>query len=367
MHGGDSFGMMSFSCLFRLFRLFRKVPGSILVFSILFCAACAPNSSNILMPIGDIRPPSIIDARQRSPEAFEIVFDEEVKPLQKSFSFSPDTTSALPSSLGDTLTVSLSPPVQAGGECVLSGEAQDVAGNTTRFLFSFVGYNDNPATLSLNEIQTGKNAAASNLHRDYMEFLVDEGGNLGGIQIQWASTIKIMSYTFPPSEVVKGSIVVLHCAPEAIQAEKDEADLDISLSGGVDASPGGRDFWTSAGGLPDETGLVLVRLREGDQPVDGIFFGAVDKTGVIESEKLVGLLNEMRNAEIWPSSIPPRWEEGFLWKSTASRPLHRKIGGVEGTDRWYVGESGSQSPGIQAPGIVAIGTKNSKNAKSQRH
>lgn len=357
-----SFRGEEFACLVRVFA---KALWPIEFFMMFFCA-CAPNPSDILMPIGDIRPPSIIDARQKSPEAFEIVFNEEVKPIQKSFSFNPATTAVSPNSSGDTLTVSLSPAVQAGGECLLSGEAQDAAGNTTRFLFSFVGYNDDPATLRLNEIQTGKNTASSNLHRDYMEFIVEKGGNLGGIQVQWANTIKIMSSTFPPSEAAKGSIVVLHCAPEGIPAEKDEMGSDLSLSGGIDSSPGGRDFWTSSGGIPDGTGIILLRLREGDPPVDGIFFGSADKTGAIDSEKLVGLLEEMRNEGIWPSSLPPQWEEGFLWKSTASRPLHRKYGNNVGAEQWYVGESGSQSPGIQAPGLAAVGAKSSKKAKSQR-
>lgn len=248
-----SFCVENFSCLVRVFA---KALWPIEFFMIFFCA-CAPNPSAILMPIGDIRPPSIIDARQKSPDAFEILFNEEVKPIQKSFSFNPATTAISSSSSGDTLTVSLSPAVQAGGECLLSGEAQDAAGNTTRFLFSFVGYNDDPAILRLNEIQTGKNTASSNLHRDYMEFIVEKGGNLGGIQVQWASTIKIMSSTFPPSEAAKGSIVVLHCAPEGISAEKDEVGADLSLSGGIDSSPGGRDFWTSSGGIPD---LSLIHI-----------------------------------------------------------------------------------------------------------
>ena len=338
----------------------------ILRFAVLFCS-CSPSPSDILLPVGDIRPPSIIDARQKSPEAFEIVFDEEVKPVQKSFSFNPVTTAVFPSSSGPTLTVSLSPPVQAGGDCVLSGEAQDAAGNTTRFLFSFVGYNENPAFLRLNEIQTGKNTASSNLHRDYIEFLVEKGGNLGGIQVQWANTIKLMSCTFPSSEVVEGSIVVLHCAPESIPIEKDEVGSDLSLSGGIDASSGGRDFWSLSGGLPDGTGVILLRPREGDPPFDGLFYGSADRTGAVESEKLAGLLDEMRIEGIWPSSSPPLWEEGFLWKSTASRPLHRIPGNSGGAGQWYVGDSGSQSPGLQGPGSPAAGAKSGKKAKSRSY
>ena len=319
------------------------------------------------MPVGDIQPPSIVDARQKSPGAFEIVFDEAVKPLRNSFSFTPVVTAALPSSSGCTLTVTLSPPVEAGGDCLLSGEAQDTAGNTTRFLFSFVGYNDNPALLRLNEVQTGKNSASSNQHRDYMEFIAEKGGNLGGIHVQWASAVKLMSWTFPSCEAAKDSIIVLHCAPESIPEEKNEVGSDLSLSGGVDASSGGRDFWTVSGGIPDETGLILLRPREGDPPADGIFFGSTDKAGVVEAEKLVDLLDEMRSEGCWPTSSPPQWEEGFLWKSTASRPLHRRPGGGNGAEGWYVGEPGSHSPGKPAPEPTSTGAKSSGKGRSKRY
>ena len=335
-------------------------------FSALFCA-CSQNPPDILTPVGDIRPPSIVGARQKTPGIFEIVFDEAVKPIPNSFSFSPAATTALPSSAGCALTVTLSPPVEAGGDCLLSGEAQDTAGNTTRFLFSFVGYNEDPAFLRLNEVQTGKNTASSNQHRDYMEFIVEKSGNLGGIHIQWASAVKLMSWTFPSCEAAKGSIIVLHCAPENIPEEKDEVGPDLSLSGGVDASSGGRDFWTVSGGIPDETGLILLRPREGDPPVDGIFFGSVEKTGSVEAEKIVGLLDEARSEGCWPTSSPPQWEEGFLWKSTASRPLHRRPGDAKGAERWYVGEPGSHSPGKLAPEPTPIGAKSGGKGRSKRH
>ena len=328
--------------------------------------ACSQNPADILTPVGDIRPPSVVDARQKSPGIFEIVFDETVKPLRNSFSFSPAATSALPSSSGSTLTVTLSPPVEAGGDCLLSGEAQDAAGNTTRFLFSFVGYNETPAFLRLNEIQTGKNSAASNQHRDYMEFVVEKGGNLGGIHVQWASAVKRMSWTFPSCEVAKDSVIVLHCAPEGLPEEKNEAGPDLSLSGGVDASSGGRDFWNVSGGIPDETGLILLRPREEDPPVDGIFFCSADKTGVVEAEKLVDLLGEMGKEGWWPISSPPQWEEGFVWSSTPSRPLHRKPGAAKGAEGWYVGEPGSHSPGNPTPGSTPAGAKNGGKGRSRR-
>ncbi len=85
----------------------------------IFCAiaalfACSPDPSDILLPAGDIRPPSIIDAGQNSPEAFKILFDENIEPVEKSFVFEPATAAATPRSEGRVLTISFQPPLRRG-------------------------------------------------------------------------------------------------------------------------------------------------------------------------------------------------------------------------------------------------------------
>ncbi|MHB9152110.1 MAG: hypothetical protein ACYC2S_05635 [Spirochaetales bacterium] len=326
-------------------------------------SACSPNPSDILLPAGDIKPPSILKAGQESPEAFKILFDETVRPVEKSFAFEPPAASATPHSEGSELTISFQPALEAGVEYSLSGEARDESGNTTRFLLSFVGYNDHPAELIINEVQTGKNSSASNPHRDYIEFLARKSGNIGGIHVSWASTQKLVAFTFPPCEVAANSLIVLHAAPEAIPEEMNETGIDLSASGGVDSSVGGRDFWTDAGGIPDETGAIMVRTREGDPPIDGIFFVSLSKTGEVDSAKIAALLDELSLAGFWPCLSPPRWEDGFAWKSSPARPLHRKREAESGPDQWYVGEAGSQSPGSLMPGFGSSRTKKASAAK----
>ena len=343
-------------------RLALALPGGI------FCAialliACSPDPSDILLPAGDIKPPSIIDAGQNSPEAFKILFDEKIQPVEKSFVFEPATAAATPHSEGSILTILFQPAVEAGVECSLSGEARDESGNTTRFLFSFVGYNDHPAVLSINEVQTGKNSSASNPHRDYIEFLACKGGNIGGIHVTWVSSQKAMFFTFPPCEVAANSLIVLHAAPESIPEELNETGQDLSVSGGVDSSAAGRDFWTAAGGIPDETGAIMVRTREGDPPVDGLFFASLSKTGEVDSTKLSAILDELGGQGLWPCSSPPRWEDGLLWKSSTARPLHRKSEAEVGPDQWFVGEAGSQSPGSAEPGVNPSRAKKPSTAK----
>jgi hypothetical protein len=321
----------------------------VLVFTVL--AACAPNAADILMPAGDIRPPIVLEAGQRSPGTFEVLFDEDISPVGERFAFDPGGVAATPRADGASLEVVLEPPVGAGIPCSLCGEAKDASGNVTRFLFSFVGYNERPASLRINEVQTGKNSSASNPHRDYIEFLAEEGGDLGGVFVQWASSAKLATYAFPPCEVVKGAVIVLHCAPEGLAEEIDETGANLGASGGIDASASGRDFWTQAGGIPDETGIIVVRGREADPPGDGLFYAASTKTGAIDSTRLLGAFSELSDAGLWAGSSPPAWEDGFAWKSSSSRPLHRLGGAEEGKEGWYVGESGTQSPGLAGAGM----------------
>lgn len=320
---------------------------------LVFCAlaACSPNAGDILMPAGDIRPPAILEAGQRSPGTFEVLFDEDISPVGARFAFEPGGVVATPRAEGASLEVSLAPPVGAGIPCSLSGEAKDASGNVTRFLFTFVGYNERPAKLRLNEVQTGKNSSASNPHRDYIEFLAEEGGDLGGVFVQWSSTAKLAAYSFPPCEVAKGAVIVLHCAPEGLPSEIDETGANLGASGGIDSSGSGRDFWTQAGGLPDETGIIAVRGREADTPGDGLFYAASTKTGVVDSARLLAALAELSDAGLWAASSPPAWEDGFAWKSSSSRPLHRMDGEAAGKEGWYVGESGTQSPGLVSAGV----------------
>jgi hypothetical protein len=314
-------------------------------------AACSPNAADILMPAGDIRPPAILEAGQRSPGTFEVLFDEDVSPVGERFAFDPGGVAATPRSDGAALHISLEPPVGAGIPCSLCGEAKDASGNVTRFLFSFVGYNERPAKLRINEVQTGKNSSASNPHRDYVEFLAEEGGDLGGVFVQWISSTKLAAYAFPPCEVVKGAVIVLHCAPEGLAEENDETGANLGASGGIDANASGRDFWTQAGGIPDETGIIAVRGREADPPSDGLFYVASAKTGAIDSARLLNAFTELSAAGLWAGSSPPAWEDGFAWKSSSSRPLHRLGGAEEGREGWYVGESGTQSPGHAGAGV----------------
>jgi hypothetical protein len=319
----------------------------------------------LFLPIGDIRPPSVLDAGQTDVHNYSILFDEEILPVTASFAFSPAGITATPSAEGPLLRVVLDPEAEPGRACRLFGEVKDPAGNSTRFLFDFVGYNPVPARLRLNEVQPGKNTSASNFHRDYIELLVQEEGNLGGIQLQWTSTVKLASYTFPPCYVTAGELIVLHCAPEGLPQEKDECEDDRGLSEGVDANSQGRDFWASGGGIPDATGVIVLRNRSSGPAEDGLFFADQEKSGEVDSSKISSLLGELASSYIWECSTPALWEDALRWKNSSSKPLHRFSVATKGKEAWYIGESGSQSPGSLEP--RALAAKSGRKPGEQGH
>lgn len=314
-------------------------------------AGCsAPGNDQVFLPIGDVRPPVLVAVNQVDSGLLELDFNEDVAMVADSFVFQPKGVQMNPAVEGNRIQVAFSPRLDPGTACTLSGEAEDRAGNRLKFLISFAGYNEHPAKLRLNEVQPGKNSSVSNPHRDYIEFFVLENGNLGGVTVEWASSVKSYRYQFPAADVRAGECVVLHCAPEGIPAERDETGPDCGLSGGIDASLSGRDFWTSAGGLPDSTGVIAVRTREKDPVCDGLFYADTDKAGALESKAFGGLPRLLADANIWPSSgAEPAWEDAFIWKSSTSRPLQRIEGAESGKSAWCVGEAGSQSPGEKAP------------------
>lgn len=306
-------------------------------------ACSAPALENVVL--GDIRPPVVKDAKLSSDGEFRIVFDEPVSVRGDAFSVSPGSIVAWAESEGEVVAVRFETPPSPGENVALGGSVQDLVGNSTRIQAQFKGYNDRPAGLVLSELQTAKNTSKRAPHRDYIEFYVAAAGNLGGMSVQWANTVKRMRYDFPPCEVKAGEVVVVHCAPESIAAEVDETGADLTRSGGIDASDAGRDFWAGAGGLPDASGAVAVYARDGEAPIDGLFYAESEKSGGMDSSKLSELAQELADAGLWQLGVPPSWDGALHWKPSTSRPLVRMALEMGGAAAWGVGESSGQSPG----------------------
>lgn len=310
----------------------------------LVLSGCLVEEAPLVLPRADFAPPLLLDAGPTGKACFLLRFDEEARPVEGSFLIEPGGARPGVEAEGNELRVLPEEGFAPGSDYRVSGEVEDERGNRTRFFLDFVGWNENPARLALSELQPAKNSSKSAPHRDYVELLVLEAGNLGGMELAWASGAKLSVYRFPGVEAAKGEVLVLHAAPEGLSEEADELGADLGLSGGVDASPSGRDFWTGLGGFPDASGLLLLRDRPGGSVQDLLFYAEEGRAGPLGEGKLAELAGEAP-PELWPRGGEAwSWEDAFSWKPSVSRPIKRRVGD-SGGEAWFVGESGSQDPG----------------------
>jgi hypothetical protein len=323
--------------------------------TVLVLSACSPAAGPTggqadILPSSDLNPPQVLDAGPTGARAFSLRFDEEVKAVGGSFALEPAGISLAPTARGSWLDIAFSSDQAPGKDYALAGEVEDAAGNHSRFLFRFVGWNDRPPTLRLSELQTAKNSSTLHPHRDYIELAAVNGGNMGGVELEWCSSVKVYSYRFPSIEVEAGERIVLHLAPESLPEEVDETGPDLTRSGGVDATPYGRDIWSGAGGLPDQSGVVALRWRPGGDLADGLFYAAEDKSGPLPDDKIATAFRGLVEAGLWSrSGAAAAWEDAFRWKPSVSRSLNRRADWQNGPAGWYLSESSAQSPGAPPP------------------
>jgi hypothetical protein len=317
-------------------------------FAIALLGGCSQSGAGVVYPTADFRPPGLLDAGPSSSKLVVLSFDESVSFVAGSLAVDP--SSPLSARVeGEKLMVDFASSQSPGADYALSGEVDDLKGNRTRFLLRFTGWNDRAPETRISEVQTGKNSSKTKPHRDFIELEVLADGNLGGEELSWSSSVKSATYRFSGIEVRKGDFVVLHLAPEGLEAERDETGSNLSYSGGIDATAAGRDLWCSSMPLPDQSGAVALCLRPGEKPMDGLFYADDEKSGAVAEGKLYDLLSELEASEAWPlSGSSPTWEDGFTWKSSTSRPIVR-IAAAKGPSAWAVGAASSQSPGAVNP------------------
>ena len=312
-------------------------------------AACAPDPAASPPSAFDLKPPALIEAGPGGATSFVLRFDEEVRPVEGSFAVDPGG-GAKASAEGGDIRVELPERQVPGRRYSIVGEVRDGGGNSSRVILAFSGFNDHPAGLRISEVQTAKNSSTTKPHRDFVEFEVTAPGNLGGMEISLSSSVKTVSWRFPGVEVGKGDFVVLHCAPENLAVEIDETDSDLFASGGIDSSSA-RDFWSKAGGIPDATGLIVLRESPGGKPLDVLFYSDGSKTGSLGEGVIGDLVGELLDFDLWKVAGTPSWEDAFLWKPSVSRSIIRVApsvaapGAGPGAAEWGLSASSGQSPG----------------------
>lgn len=99
-------------------------------------------------------------------------------------------------------------------------------------------------------------------------------GNIAGVVfIVGAAGAETLRYDFPAAEVAPGDFIVLHLKPSGTADEVDETG-GTAVSGGADATPGGRDFWfrEAGGGLPNANGVLVLHAAMPGRIIDAVAY-----------------------------------------------------------------------------------------------
>ncbi|MCR5288487.1 MAG: Ig-like domain-containing protein [Treponema sp.] len=221
---------------------------SILVLSSVFQVSCTLTESGIHVLSGDYDTPKIVSYGVRSATTIAITFSEPVSPKSATVSDDTVTYDTVIAHDGDkTLVYTLSEQTVVGKAYSLYSEIKDAVGNTLTFSIPFTGYNDHCALLALTEIQDGK-ASSPTKHKlkyEYVELLVLRSGNLSGLILSSAYDGLEQSYAFPPIEVTKDEVIVVHMRSDEEDNCIDEIGADLSLASGYVCTDSARDLWAA--------------------------------------------------------------------------------------------------------------------------
>ena len=104
-----------------------------------------------------------------------------------------------------------------GEKYLLYATVEDHIGNTLSFSIKFTGYNSHVPKIIMTEIKTISDTSQNKFEKEnnyfrneFVEFLALTDGNLSGLEIVSANDGEEKKYTFPPINVKKGEIFVVH-------------------------------------------------------------------------------------------------------------------------------------------------------------
>ncbi len=242
---------------------------------LLFCttsatlAACGPLPDPRALIASDLQPPIFKYSDAVAPEEIEIRFHEEVSASLDEYRITPPVDIEKIDSEQNVVRIVLKHPLDPGGEYHVSGTVSDNAGNSLKFITKLYGFNPDVPDLLLSEITV----RGSGNHPDCVELVTRTAGNLAGVTVfegtpgNWDNQI-----VFPSVEVGKDEYIVVHFKPEGTGEEINEIN-DINASGGLDASPTGRDFWVEEGdGLSGNNGVITVCRTANGPIIDGVLY-----------------------------------------------------------------------------------------------
>lgn len=206
-----------------------------------------------------------------------------------------------------TITFKLGEKTKIGKGYEIFGTVEDRIGNTLTFCLPFVGFNSTFPKMLITEalIKYGKGTLkGQTIYRgEYVELLVIEGGNLAGLEIYSAADGETKKYTFPPLEVNKGEIILVHLRTVGEGCISEEGE-DLNLASAPHSKDGIRDLWldTSLAHFNDSSDVIVLRNSVDNSIIDGLMYAADDadewKSSVAEYALLLSEAGIYASADI---------------------------------------------------------------------
>lgn len=215
-----------------------------------------------------------------------------------------------------------------GEKYLLYATVEDHIGNTLSFSIKFTGYNSHVPKIIMTEIKTISDTSQNKFEKEnnyfrneFVEFLALTDGNLSGLEIVSANDGEEKKYTFPPINVKKGEIFVVHLRNRGDGCVS-ELENDLNLSSTTYTSLEIRDLWSdnTETVFGNKTDIILLKNSANNEILDGIMYK--DKELEDWPKKYETFLIMLENANIYESTDCTNSiiSEGV----TGTKNLHRK-------------------------------------------
>jgi hypothetical protein len=178
---------------------------------------------------------------------------------------------------GNIVRVKLEANPSPGVQIIADLVAEDKNRNSINVLVPFRARNNRMPALVINELCTEYTTVAAGRKPEFIEFKMKSAGNLGAMRVVILGNTNASRRTvfeFMPVEVKEGEYVVLHLRT-VDESNVNEYGDDLSLSGGVNASPTARDFWIPGNSkLIHKAASVVYVLDQDDNVLDAVMISA---------------------------------------------------------------------------------------------
>lgn len=175
-----------------------------------------------------------------------------------------------------TVTFTFLENTEIGQTYEIFGNVVDEIGNSLTFCAPFIGFNAEVPKIIMTEIQA-KYAKASLktgvvYRSEYVEFLALSEGNLAGIELISASDGETKKYEFPPVEVTKGQIFLVHLRTIGEGCVNETDDMNAATA--EYSCENILDLWSenTQARFNDSTDIIILRNTIDNSILDGVMY-----------------------------------------------------------------------------------------------